>query len=186
VNLADLVAAAIESLNAAGVPFMITGSLASSFYGAPRATNDLDVVIDPNQTTLRRLVEALHASGFYADADAARIALAERSQFNAIGPDAWKIDFIMRKDRAFSKQEFGRRRRADLLGTPGFVASLEDMIVAKVEWAAATDSERQLRDVASMLDVGFGALDHGYIERWVDVLGLSATWEAVEEETEGR
>ena len=184
-NLAELLAGAIRALNAAGVPFMVTGSLASSFHGEPRATNDLDIVIDPTSATLERLIAGLQASGFYVDAAAAQTALAERAQFNAIGAGAWKIDFIVRKDRPFSREEFGRRRPADLLGTPGFVASAEDMVVAKVEWAAATDSDRQLRDVAAMLDIGRGRLNLEYIRRWIGALDLRATWDKVAEETRG-
>ncbi|HEY4634732.1 MAG TPA: hypothetical protein VIH00_12525, partial [Candidatus Limnocylindrales bacterium] len=113
------------------------------------------------------------------DRDAAFEALRDRSQFNAIGDEATKIDFIVRKDRPFSIEEFKRRRRADLLGTPGFIASLEDTVVAKLEWAATTESERQLRDVAGMLAVNGEAIDLAYVERWVAVLGLDDAWSSV-------
>jgi hypothetical protein len=182
VNLADLLATAVESLNAASVPFMVTGSLASSFHGEPRATNDLDIVIDPTPATLHLLVAGLQAGDFSVDAEAAGVALAVRSQFNAIGPDAWKVDFIIRKDRPFSREEFGRRQPADLLGTAAFIASAEDMVVAKIEWAAATDSDRQLRDVAAMMEVGRGTLDLDYIEKWIAALEIRETWEKVARE----
>ena len=83
---------------------------------------------------------------------------------------------MMRKDRPFSREEFARRVRADLLGTPAWIASPEDTIVAKLEWAGAGGTERQLRDVAAMLDVGGEALDLAYVERWVAALGLDAAW----------
>ncbi len=68
---------------------------------------------------------------------------------------------------------------ADLLGTPGHIATVEDMVVAKLEWAAATDSERQLRDVAGMLAVGGDGVDRDYIIRWVEALGLRQVWRRV-------
>jgi hypothetical protein len=179
VTFAELVASALAHLERAAVPYMVTGSIASTYHGEARATRDLDIVIDPSPAALDRLVADLIAAGFYVDAEAARSAFETRTEFNAIGPDASKIDFIIRRNRPFSLEEFGRRRPADLLGTPGYIATVEDMIVAKLEWAAATDSERQLRDVAGMLAVGGDEVDRDYIVRWVEALGLREVWRRV-------
>ena len=84
---------------------MVTGSLASSYHGEPRATLDLDVVIDPTAAALERLVDGLEAAGYYVDRDAASHALRARGQFNAIGTrNASKVDFIFRRDRPFSSR----------------------------------------------------------------------------------
>jgi len=180
VSLAALLAGTIAQLELAGVPYMITGSVASSYHGEPRATRDLDIVIDPDAAGITRLVDELVASGLYVDADAARRALEDRTQFNAIdGTTGWKIDFLIRKDRPFSHEEFRRRAPANLLGTPAWIASAEDTIIAKLEWAAITGSDRHLSDVAAMLDIGRGALDLGYIDRWVTELGLRTAWSRI-------
>lgn len=177
-TFAEVLATVITALEGARVPFMVTGSLASSYHGEPRATRDVDIVIDPGPETLERLVDAVLQVGFYVDRDVARTALAERTQFNAIGSDASKVDFIIRKDRPFSIGEFARREPADLLGTPGFVTTAEDLIVAKLEWAKATGSERQLRDVAGIVAIG-RSLDEDYIERWASALGTRDAWHQV-------
>ena len=57
--------------------------------------------------------------------------------------------------------------------------SAEDLIVAKLEWASATDSGVQLRDVAAMLEVGGSMIDTAYIEAWVARLHLGAVWRRV-------
>ncbi len=180
-TFATLLADVVAGLDGAEVPYMVTGSLAGSYHGEPRATLDVDVVIDPTPDSLASLIDELLRSNFYVDADAARRALDERSQFNAIGPDALKVDFIIRKDRPFSIEEFGRRQPADLLGTPGFVVSAEDLVLAKLEWAAASDSERQLRDAAAIVAID-DALDEAYISRWADALGVSAAWHQIQRE----
>lgn len=177
-TFAGVLATVITALDGAGVPYMITGSLASSYHGEPRATRDVDIVIDPGPKALGRLVDAVLQAGFYVDRDAARTALAERTQFNAIGGDASKVDFIIRKDRPFSVEEFARREPADLLGTAGFVTSAEDLILAKLEWAKATGSERQLRDVAGIVSIRH-SLDEEYIERWASALGTDDAWRQV-------
>lgn len=176
-NLAALLVGTIARLERAGVPYMITGSVASSYHGEPRATRDLDIVIDPDPGGIIRLVGELEAAGLYVDAEAALRALGNRTQFNAIdAATGWKVDFLVRKDRPFSREEFGRRTRADLLGTAAWLASPEDTIIAKLEWAMASGSDLQLGDVAAMLDVGGDSLDLAYIERWVAGLGLDAPW----------
>jgi hypothetical protein len=172
VSYAELLVEAIGYLEAAGIPYMITGSVASSFHGEPRATRDLDIVIDPAPAALGRLVDDLRTGGFYVDRDAAEDALRDRTQFNAIGAEAIKVDFIIRRDRPFSIAEFHRRERVELLGSPGFIARVEDVILAKLEWAAETDSERQLRDVAGMLAVAGDTLDQIYLTTWAKNLGV--------------
>ena len=176
-SLAALFAATIAQLERAGVAYMVTGSVASSYHGEPRATRDIDVVFDPDRPGLTRLIAELQAAGMHVDPQAANSALNDRTQFNAIdGTSGWKVDFLIRKDRPFSREEFSRRARASLLGTPVWIASAEDTIVAKVEWANAIGSDRQLRDVAAMLDISGASLDLAYIDRWVGGLGLRESW----------
>ena len=178
-TFAQLIGDAIGRLNRAGIAYMVTGSVASSYYGEPRATRDLDIVIDPDATSLDLLVDGLLADGFYVDRATAHDALSGRTQFNAIGPDAFKIDFVIRKTRPFSHTEFERRRPAVLLGTHAFVPSGEDLILAKLEWAAASGSERQLRDVAGILAVSGNEIDHAYVRTWVSVLRVERIWDDV-------
>jgi hypothetical protein len=181
VTFASLIEAVIGRLNSAGIGYMVTGSIASSYYGEPRATRDLDIVIDPDVDSLDVLVDGLAADGFYVDRDAAHDALDRRAQFNAIGPDALKVDFMIRKRRPFSVEEFERRQPADLLGTAGFVASAEDLIVAKLEWAAESESDVQLRDVAGILAVSGDAIDVVYLRKWIKALQLEAIWDRAQD-----
>jgi hypothetical protein len=157
---------------------MVAGSMASSYHGLPRATNDADVVIDPEPAILDRLVSSLSADGYYVDATVAREALARRRLFNVIDPDtAFKIDLIVRKDRPFSREEFGRRARVPFAGGEADLATAEDTILAKLEWARRSGgSEKQLGDVAGILAVSGDRLDRAYVERWAEVLGVADLW----------
>jgi hypothetical protein len=163
-----------------GVPYMVTGSLASSVHGRPRTTHDADIVIDPTPAALDRLVAELQAAGFYVDAAVAREALRTRRQFNAISTaSAFKVDLIVRKDRPFSREEFRRREPADLAGTPVSLASAEDAILSKLEWSRKGGSERQLTDAAGILAVKGTSLDRAYIERWARELGILDLWQQI-------
>lgn len=176
-TLRDILALVATSLDACGVPYMVTGSLAGSYHGVPRATRDVDVVVGPDADALLDLGRALRNEGLYVSDDAIAEAVEHEGMFNAIDPDTgWKVDFIVRKSRPFSRSEFEARREAELLGLRVSVASPEDVIVAKLEWATMADSQRQLRDVAEILRVQGGALDLERVERWVAELGLGEPW----------
>jgi hypothetical protein len=181
-SVGDLLIRIVAKLDAAGIPHMVAGSFASTYYGVPRATHDVDIVIDPTRASLERFIHDLPPADYSADMDAALDALRRRSQFNVLDMETgWKVDFIVRKQRPFSLEEFSRRQPAELSGARVQVASAEDSIVAKLEWAKLGDSERQLRDVAGMLETRGAAIDLAYVERWVGQLGLQSQWQRARE-----
>ena len=163
------------------VPYMVTGSIAASYHGRPRATHDADVVIDPSPRQTEDLVAALEAAGFYVDADGARQAVRDRSQFNVIETArATKVDLIVRKARPFSIEEFGRRQRLELpFAHDVAVVTPEDAILSKLEWARrSADSERQIRDAAGVVELS-PTIDRAYVQRWARELGVSDLWERI-------
>jgi hypothetical protein len=178
VTTEDVFQRIVDALGQAGIPYMLTGSFASSYHGVPRATQDIDFVIAPTESQLRHLVRLLPDTEYYLSQDAALEALAREGQFNVIDfATGWKIDLIIRKSRAFSRTEFERRLAVDLFGVPLFIASAEDVLVAKLEWAKAGESARQLEDCANILRARWGDLDRPYLEHWVTQLGLVEQWE---------
>jgi hypothetical protein len=170
----------VGALDRAAVPYMLAGSFASSHHGAPRATQDIDIVVDPTFDSLDRFLDALVGDDVYFDADVARDEFKRRSQFNVIdGATAWKVDIIFRKARPFSREEMARRLPATVLGVDVFVATAEDTVLAKLEWSKLGESERQLRDVRAMLETKGALLDRAYIESWLDELGVRELWRRV-------
>lgn len=87
----------------------------------------------------------------------------------------------MLKDRPFSREEFGRRRVAALTATlAAAVASPEDSILSKLEWARkAGESGVQLADAAGVARVAGAAPDVAYIERWAEEPGVLDLWKRV-------
>ena len=156
---------------------MIAGSLASTLHGEPRSTQDIDLVIDPTPEQLTTFVDRLDKDRFYVgDAFGA---LGRRDQFNVTDvTTGWKVDLIVRKDRPFSQTEFDRRQPAVILGVSTAVASVEDTILAKLEWAKAGDSDRQRRDVTAMISVQRATLDTDYLRHWAEALDLTPELDA--------
>ncbi|HTS88978.1 MAG TPA: nucleotidyl transferase AbiEii/AbiGii toxin family protein [Gemmatimonadales bacterium] len=175
----DLFGRIVARLDEAGIPYMLTGSFASAYHGRPRATQDIDFVIAPTAQQLQALLRRLPPSQYYADEGAALEALRHESQFNVVDLDTgWKIDFICRKSRPFSQTEFERRTLAQVEGRPLYIATVEDIILAKLEWAKLGGSARQIEDVARLLEVREPDLDLSYLRRWVTGLDLSPQWTA--------
>ena len=99
--------------------------------------------------------------------------------FNVVdATTGWKADLIVRKSRPFSRTEFARRRPVEVEGVRLWVATVEDIIIAKLEWAKLGGSARQLEDVAALLRVRPDELDRGYLDKWITELDLGAQWHA--------
>ena len=159
-------------LDAAGIPFMVSGSLASSLHGQPRATNAIDIVIDLDRTSLQAFVGSLPEE-WYVSPDAATDALRRRSVFNVIDTlSGMKVDLIVRKERAFSEVEFQRRRPGPVLGSTAPVTSPEDTILSKLEWSKDGESERQYRDALGVALLRWDELDRDYLTKWGQELGV--------------
>lgn len=165
------------ALERAGIAYMLTGSFASAYYGIPRTTQDIDFVVAATSAQLRTFVQLLPSDQYYVDLEAALGAHQRQSMFNVIDQaSGWKIDLIFRKSRAFSEEEFSRRQRISLHEMALFVASAEDVVVSKLEWAKLAQSQRHIEDVAGIFKVRWDSLDRAYLEKWVRELGLETEW----------
>ena len=90
----------------------------------------------------------------------------------------WKADLIVKKARPFSTREFARRRFASVLGVELRIASAEDTVLTKLEWALkGGGSERQLADVRGILAARGADLDVAYLEAGIAELRLQAQWD---------
>ena len=166
-------------LDGAGIAYMLTGSLAMSFFARPRMTRDIDMVIAIEAAEVERLVGAL-GPDYHADTDAITAALRGARPWNIIHlPSVVKIDLIPRKDTHYRRAEFARRRRVDLAGVPLWIVSVEDLILSKLEWSRESRSEQQLRDVRLLLEA---PLDRRYLDEWATRLGLNESMKEAENE----
>jgi hypothetical protein len=158
-------------LKEVGVQYMLSGSLALSFYATPRMTRDIDLVVDLRIADVDRVVSVLEPA-YYVDAGLARRAAVDRGMFNAIHLEkAMKVDFVVRKDTPYRVEEFARRRRMQVDRDEFFVVSPEDLILSKLAWARDSRSELQRRDVKSLLRA-LPELDRPYLESRARDLGV--------------
>ena len=162
----------IKALEHANIPYMISGSISSSFHGQPRATNDADIVIDPTIQQITAFIESL-GSDYYVSKEAAQQAIANRSMFNVIDIQfGYKADMIIRKNRSYSQQEFSRRTKTHFLDMDAYVLSPEDSILSKLEWSKGRQSESQYKDALGVLMTQKETLDFDYLKKWAKELGI--------------
>jgi hypothetical protein len=167
----------VAALERTGIPYMITGSFASSAHGVVRGSKDIDIVIAANEQQIRALIACFPSDHYYADEGDALDAYAHESQFNIIDfATHWKADLIFRKGRPFSRTEFERRRPYVIQDVNVYVASPEDILIAKLEWAKLGESDRQIDDAAGIIATQGERLDRPYVERWVHALELQEQW----------
>jgi dTMP kinase len=174
----------VDLFGRAGIPYMLAGSLSSSFHGRPRATNDVDMVIAPTDSQFGRFLDDL-GSDYYVSKEAAWSAFHRKSEFNIIDMKTqWKADLWIRDAQPFSVEEFDRRQRAVVLGVDVWVASPEDVILSKLAWAKDSGSPQQIQDVLGVLQVQHEHLDREYLRRWAQELGVADKFEELIGEVE--
>jgi hypothetical protein len=168
----ELLVDALRRLNGLDLPYMLTGSMASNFWGVPRTTHDIDFVVAFERREASGIAAALE-DGFFVEERAILDALDRPYMFNAIDRrSALKIDFWTLRQEEFEQEMFARRLRVVLFGEAAWIATAEDTLLHKLYWNRITPSERQLGDAAGIVAVQASALDRAYLERWARELDV--------------
>ena len=161
-------------LDAVGATWCIGGSVASSLFGIPRATLDVDLVADLRMPHVGPLCAALSQS-YYVDEDTCRWAVQTRRSFNAIHTETMiKIDLFCSKDDALSRAELARRVLLDIGGRSVPVCTPEDIILQKLLWFVESGgSERQWNDARGVVQTRREQLDRKYLDDNAAAHGLT-------------
>ena len=179
----DLLGHVLDVLESRSIPYMVVGSFASSTYGEPRFTYDIDIVVELSERDLPAFVTGFPAADFYLNPDAIRDAIRQRFQFNIIhSASGNKVDFMLPRDDEWGRVQMARRRRIRLLpDREAYAGTPEDVILSKLMYFAEGGSDKHLRDIVGMLRVSAGLIDRADIESWARKLGLEEGWAAVSE-----
>ena len=174
----DPVAVALQvgaALDHVGVRWLIGGSLASSVHGEPRATQDVDMVVDLQARHVEPLWNALRRD-HYVDADEMRLAVKTAGSFNAVHfASAIKVDFFVAGDDPFEAERLAKRQSVETPSGVLHVDTAEHTLLRKLEWfrRGGEQSERQWRDVQAIARIQGDRLDLDYLRLWAERLGVS-------------
>lgn len=170
----DVLRDALGRLESAGIPYMLTGSIALSYYAQPRMTRDIDVVVELQNRSAAQVAGVFAPEYYVSEEDVVR-AMQEQGMFNVLHLEQLvKVDLIVRKDTDYRRHEFARRRKVALPGFEAWIVSKEDLVLSKLMWAKPSMSELQLRDVSALLASG---VDENYLSLWATALGVDALLE---------
>lgn len=173
----------LEALEASGVDYLIGGAIAEWAWGEPRATQDLDLVINLPVKSVGKFSKELEKRNMLVPADIILDAMMEDRAdipLNAIHMySGLKADlYLMREGDKLREIAFQRRILVDYGPPIGevYVHSPEDLILYKLIYLGLSSQPKHARDIAAILQAKKGSLDLGYIQEWVSQFGLNALW----------
>lgn len=162
----------LEALDRFGIPYYVGGSVASSYYGSWRRTQDVDVILEIRPDQIRTLAQLL-AQDYSIDADTWIDSFRHGHAFNIFYQQTFtKID-VMPLQTAHRREEERRAQLRSLAtGTPPIkLSSAEDTILAKLKWyQAMSGSKRQWADILGVIRNQQSRLDLTYLRTWADTL----------------
>jgi hypothetical protein len=178
----------IEALEAAGVEYLIGGAIAEWAWGEPRATQDLDLVINLPIEAISRLSRELEKRDMLVPAEIILDTLIEDRAdipINAIHTySGLKADlYPVRSGDELRQSAFQRRQHVDYGPPIGhvYIHSPEDLILYKLMYFGISQQPKHSRDIAAILRAKKNQVDFEYIEKWVTRLGLSPLWKEMQD-----
>lgn len=171
----------VLKLEEGGFVYMLTGSMAMSFYIVPRMTRDSDIVIILSGKDIKKFVKLL-SDDFLIDEYMIRESLEKKMMFNIFDKkNLFKIDFIIKLNGEYEDLKFVRRNRLKINGFEIYVISLEDLIISKLMWARESYSEVQLNDIRSLMK---NVINKDYVFKKVSELNLNDIYNKILESDE--
>lgn len=180
----DLVLLYTRRLERAGFTYMITGSVAGVFYGEPRVTHDVDLVLALERNDTARIAELFPLGEFYCPPEeiiVQEVLRAQRGHFNLIHHESgFKADVYLANRDPLHKWALAERGTVEVDGEPVHVAPLEYVIVRKLEFYREGGSEKHLRDIEGMVRVSRELIREDVLRRWLIAKGVEETWQSME------
>ena len=176
ISEADIIKDVARRLYGAEIRYMLTGSIAANFYTVPRMTRDIDIVIELEETAVDTVIR-LFEKDYLIEKSLVAAAIRTKQMFNIIHfQSVIKIDFIVRKENPYRREEFSRRKQITFEDAKLYITAPEDLILSKLYWVKETMSELQLGDVRNLLKSVHG-LDKDYLKKWANYLGVEDIYE---------
>lgn len=179
----DLFLLFVRPLNRAGIRYVIGGSVAAMFYGEPRFTRDVDMVVFLNETSIRQLPDIFPSKDFYLpppEVIAAEVARGERGQFNIIHMETtFKADIYPTGRDEFNAWAFRNKHPVVYEGETLVLAPPEYVIVRKLEYFREAGSDKHLRDIRGMLNISGPQINKADLQEWIQQCGVEAEWAKV-------
>jgi hypothetical protein len=178
-NIEEAVQAVADTLNQLAVPYILVGSLSSSFYGTGRTTKNADFVIELGEHSIVEVGRHLGAN-FRIDPQMGFeiVTMTRRFVADVVGT-ALVIEYFHLTSDPHDLERFRRRRLVRLLDRQVWLPTVEDVIVTKLRWAILGNRSKDRDDVRNVIAVQDNRIDWDYVHRWCEQHGIRALLDEV-------
>lgn len=181
----DILIYVVDVLERLEISYMITGSIAVSYYGIPRLTHDVDIIIEIGAAKVEEVASSF-GEGFYISGEAIRDAVMRRGMFNAIhSKSGFKVDFWLVKKELYDQTRFNRKMAHRLLGRDVYITSPEDLLIIKLIWHKDSGSDKHFQDALGLYRMQVDSLDMKYLRKWCDELSVLNFFIQLQHEAKG-
>ncbi|MBK7961961.1 MAG: hypothetical protein IPK04_12635 [Bdellovibrionales bacterium] len=177
-SLLDVLNDVVKRFDEAGIEYFLVGSLATMYYGRPRFTQGVDLVVRIKAKQVLKFETLFPIEEYYCPPkEVLHDEVIRRGSFNLVNQGSGiKVDIVIDKETEFYKSEFSRRKKLEVApGIEVFIASPEDLILKKLDYYREGQSEKHLLDIRDIL--ANVKVDDIYLNEWVERLNLRVEWE---------
>lgn len=180
----------IDTLEMLGLTYAIGGSFASTAYGEPRTTVDIDISVELPLDRAAQFAQTFESLGYYVFLDSILDAAISSQPFNIIDAESgYKADIFLTGPTQLEQEVLASRQRIvydEKTGAEAYLYAPEHVIIYKLKYYVAGHMPKHLRDISAMLVVQGQALDLTYIQHWADEIGAIEVWQLLLAEYEQR
>lgn len=168
------------------IPYMLTGSIVSSYQGVLRSTHDIDLIISITKKDIPKIIKAFPKNYYYIDKRTINQAILNKDHFNIIDiNEGDKIDFWMLSNSEFDKERFSRRQKVPLFNLEAYMSSPEDTILQKLYWLKLLGrSEKQYKDALGVFEIQYDNINISYLSLWSKKLKVEPLFRKLRQEAE--
>jgi hypothetical protein len=179
----DFITLFVAPLEKAGIRYMIAGSVASSIYGEPRNTLDIDMVVLPDPNQISQFPALFPEEDYYLPPTAV-IAIESRREanghFNIIHHNTGlKADIYLSRNHPALPWALEHVRRVPTATCEISLAPPEYVIIHKLGFYKESGHQRHLRDIAGIIEQQ--ELDHTFLTHHLTALNLTAQYQLAQD-----
>jgi len=169
----------VSRLQGLRIPYMITGAIAVNYYGRPRLTHDVDLLVELQASMVEGIVTSFQ-SDFYIAAVGILEALQHRTMFNAVHHHTGlKVDFWLKGGDEYDATRFQRRKKRKIFDEMMFITTAEDLMIIKLKRYKDSSSEKHYLDASGVYEIQRGNLDLRYMKRWLSYFSVLDLFERI-------
>jgi len=181
----DLLDIFVLPLEKSGFEYMVTGSVASTIYGEPRLTHDIDLVLILKNEEIKKFCSVFPVENYYCpptEVICIELSRKNHAHFNLIHHDSgYKADCYPFTGDPLHAWALNQRRIFQI--RPDFtikVAPPEYVIIRKMQFFRDGGSEKHLSDIKKMLQLAERTIDLTILTDWIQSLCLDREWNRIQ------